>query len=557
MFYVNERLTTDSFLNYLNCVMPCKEINCATIQSELGKAKLPKIYNTERRGAHISDFVESVKRNINFPMKVDIFDTTLRDGEGTPGVSFTLEEKVEIAKALDKLGVAVIEAGSPITSDIEKRTFKRIVKMKPSAKICGLARVLQEDIEACFECGVDRVHVFIATSDIHLKYKLRMTEKEALDKTVKSIKFIKAHGIECEFSCEDATRTPLERLKMFYKAAEDAKTDIINLPDTLGVMEPDAIINLVSEIRKIVKIPLSLHCHNDFGLAVMNSLSGVKAGASQVHVTVNGLGERAGNANLEQVVTALELLYGIPTGINMKLLTKTSRMIQKYSLINLPPNYPIVGENAFAQQTGIHVHGVLAKKETYEPFPPSIVGQERRITIGKSTGHHAIEYFLKRHNYQFNEAQLLEIVKSVREIVALKKKILDKEVLLIAEDVLGEVSKKKENIKLEALSVTTGTMRPKAEIRLNVRGQIKEGESTGIGPVDASAKAIESALGEWFRLAKYKLEAISGGTDSLCSVEVVMEDEQGNTSIGSAIGPDIVKTSVNAIMEGINRLYRT
>jgi len=509
-----------------------------------------------KSGTHLSDFVESIKRNINFPMKVDIFDTTLRDGEGTPGVNFTPQEKVEIAKALDYLGVAVIEAGSPITSEAERKTFKETVKLRPRAKICGLARVLQEDIEACLECNVDRVHVFIATSDTHLRYKLRMTEKEALDKTVKSIEFVKAHGVECEFSCEDATRTPFDRLKTFYEAAEDAKADIANLPDTLGVMEPDAMINLVTEIRKIIKIPISLHCHNDFGLAVINSLAGVKAGASQIHATINGLGERAGNASLEQVVTALELLYGVPTEINMKLLTKTSRMVQKYSLINLPPNYPIVGENAFTQQTGIHVHGVIAKKETYEPFPPELVGQKRRITIGKSTGHHAIEYFLKRLNIRFNEPQLLEIVERVREITALKKKILDKEILLIAEDVLGAVSENRENVKLEALSVTTGTVTPKAKTRLNVRGEMKEGEGTGVGPVDASAKAIENALGEWFHLAKYKLEAISGGTDSLCSVEVVIEDERGNTSIGSAIGPDIVKTSVDAIIEGINWLYR-
>ena len=513
--------------------------------------------NCIERRACLSGFVgSSFKRSVNFPEKVDIFDTTLRDGEGTPGVNFALEEKVEIAKALDNLGVAVIEAGSPITSEVERRTFKEIVKLQPRAKICGLARVLQEDIEACLECGVDRVHVFVATSDTHLKYKLRMTEKEALDKTVKSIEFVKAHGLECEFSCEDATRTPLERLKTFYKAAEDAKADIVNIPDTLGVMEPDAIVNLVTEIRKVIKIPISIHCHNDFGLAVMNSLAGVKAGASQVHATVNGLGERAGNASLEQVVAALELLYGVPTGIKMELLTKTSRIIQKYSLVNLPPNYPIVGENAFTQQTGIHVHGVLAKKETYEPFSPELVGQKRRITIGKSTGHHAIEYFLKRHNYQFNEAQLREIVDRVREITAFKKKILDKEVLLIAEDVLGETSEKRESVKLEALSVTTGTITPRAKIKLNVRGQTKEGESTGVGPVDASAKAIEIALGERFHLAKYKLEAISGGADSLCSVEVVMEDELGNTSTGSAIGPDIVKTSVDAMIEGINRLYR-
>ena len=504
---------------------------------------------------YTSDFLESVIRNTDLPASVAIFDTTLRDGEGTPGVNFTVEEKVEIAKALDALGVTVIEAGSPITSQAERETFREIIKLIPQAEVCGLARVLQEDIEASIECEVDRVHAFVATSDTHLRYKLRMTQQEALEKTVKSVEFVKSHGLKCEFSCEDATRTPLKRLKAFYRAAEDAHADIVNIPDTLGVMEPDAMAKLVTEIRKTVKIPISLHCHNDFGLAVMNSLAGVKAGASQVHVTVNGLGERAGNASLEQIVAALELLYGVPTGVNLKLLTKTSRMVQKYSLVNLPPNYPIVGENAFTQETGIHVHGVIARKETYEPFPPELVGQKRRVTIGKSTGHHAIDFFLKRHNVQFDEAQLLEIVSRVRQIVALKKRILDREVLLIAEDVIGGGLERKENVKLESLLVTTGTICPISEVTLKVRGRMKKGEGTGVGPVDASAEAIMGALGEKFHLAEYKLDAISGGTDSLCQVEVIMEDKEGNTSIGSAIGPDIVKSSVDAIIEGINRLY--
>jgi len=321
------------------------------------------------------------------------------------------------------------------------------------------------------------------------------------------------------------------------------------------VMEPDAITRLVTEIKKEINIPISLHCHNDFGLAVMNSLAGVKGGATQVHVTVNGLGERAGNASLEQVVAALELLYNVSTSINMKFLTKISRIVQKYSLIRLPPNYPIVGENAFTQQTGIHVHGVLAKRETYEPFPPDLVGQKRRITFGKTTGHHAVDAFLKRCNYELTDTQLREIVERVREMAALKKKIADREVLAIAEDVLGGVSREKKRIKLKTLSVRTGTTIPTATVRLNINGKVKEGSSTGVGPVDASAKAIEIALGERFHLTKYKLEAISGGTDSLCVVEVVIEDERGRVFTGSAIGPDIVKTSVDAMLESINWLY--
>jgi 2-isopropylmalate synthase len=490
------------------------------------------------------------------PDKVDIFDTTLRDGEGTPGVNFTLEEKVDIAKALDELGVAVIEAGSPITSSAERRTFKEIVKLRLEAEICGLARVLEKDIDACLKSEVDRVHVFVATSDLHLRHKLRMSEEEALEKTVKSIQYAKSHDLMCEFSCEDASRTPLKRLNLFYNAAEDAGVDIINIPDTLGLMTPVTVKELVSSIRGTVKIPISIHCHNDFGLAVSNSLAGVESGVSQVHAAVNGLGERAGNASLEQVVAGLELLYHIPTGIDMVHLTKTSRLVQKYSLINLQPNYPIVGENAFTQETGIHVHGVLAKRETYEPYSPDIVGQRRRITMGKSTGHHAIEFFLKRHNIRFDREELLEIVKKVRELTALKKKITDKEVLLIANDVIHGRSEIVERVILENLIVRTGTISPLSRVTLSVEGESREGESSGVGPVDASAKAIMKALGEEFKLAKYGLEAISGGTDSLCQVEVMIEDDKGNISVGTSIGADIVKTSVDAIVESINRLYR-
>jgi 2-isopropylmalate synthase len=508
------------------------------------------------RKAKVSQFVESAIRNIDFPARVAIFDTTLRDGEGTPSVNFTLEEKVEIAKALDALGVAVIEAGSPVTSKTERETFKKIVELKPQAKICGLARVLPQDIEACVECDVDRVHTFIATSDTHLRYKLRMTEDEALEKTVRAVGLIKSHGLQCEFSCEDATRTPLKRLKTFYQAAEDAGADIVNIPDTLGVMEPEAMINLVTDIRGAIKVPVSLHCHNDFGLAAVNSLAGVKAGAEQVHVAVNGLGERAGNASLEQVTSALEMLYQVSTGINLSLLTRTSRIVQKYSLVNLPPNYPIVGENAFTQETGIHVHGVVAKKETYEPFPPELVGQKRRITIGKSTGHHAIERFLQKSNITFNRDQMREIVNRVRTIVAVRKKISDKEVLLITKDVTRGLEKK-EHVKLVDLQVKTGTINPTAKVTLKIQEKTVEAESEGVGPVDSCAKAIMSALGEQFNLSNYELEAVSGGADSLCQVMVVMEDMKGNTSIGSTIGPDIVKTSVEAMIESINQLYRS
>lgn len=496
------------------------------------------------------------KQSLKMPRRVLIFDTTLRDGEQPPGICYTLEEKLKIADQLDKLGVDVIEAGFPSNSPHELKAVEQIAKSGLKAKICGLARCHKGDINACLRAGVDRAHVFIATSDIHLRYKLKMSREKALSKAVESIEYCKAHGVECEFSCEDATRTDLRYLLEFYGMAEEAGADIVNVPDTVGAMDPDSFFKLISKVAEMVRIPVSVHCHNDFGLATANTIMGVKGGASQVHVTVNGLGERAGNASLEQVVTALKLFYGVETGVNLKLLTETSRLIQKYSMIPVPPNYPVVGVNAFAHEAGIHVHGVMERAECYEPYPPELVGQERRIVLGKHTGKHAVSSFVKAYFGEVPDEKVAIIVDRIKELSSRKKKITEDDVLAISEEVLRRPSDEEKKIELTEMVVVTGNkVSPTAFVHLKIGDELRVAASAGVGPVDAAAHAIQKALREEVRLLNYKLEAISGGTDALASVEVLVDDLGGIKARGTAISGDIVMSSVQALIDSLNKLY--
>jgi len=506
-------------------------------------------------GIFVSDFISPVRERSKFAARVNVFDTTLRDGEQTPGVCFTLEDKLEIAKKLDELGVDVIEGGFPVNSDEETETIQKIKRLGLDAKICGLARCVQADVDACLKADVDRAHIFIATSDIHLKYKLRMEEAKALEQAVATTEYVKAHGLECEFSCEDATRTPLDRLIRFYTSVEGSGADVHNVPDTVGVMEPESMHELIIRLRGRLKKPISMHCHNDFGLAVANTLAGVKAGAAQVHTTINGLGERGGNASVEQTATALKAMYGVKTGIRLERLKETSKLVERFSMVKLMPNYPIVGENAFAHEAGIHVHGVLAKAESYEPLTPEMVGQKRRIVMGKHTGKHAVASFVKER-YNLSDEQITAVVEKVRGVTVNKKKITEDDVIAIVEGVLGSVKEVEALAKLnEVLIITGNKITPTASVQLSLDGSNKVAAGVGTGPVDAVSRAIQSALGEKIALQNYKLEAISGGTDSLCSVEVTLEDKDGKMARGMAVGADIVMASVNALMEGLNRLY--
>ncbi|NYB52050.1 MAG: 2-isopropylmalate synthase [Methanobacteriaceae archaeon] len=500
-------------------------------------------------------YIENVLEEIKLPEKVRIFDTTLRDGEQTPGVAITPDEKIRIAKRLDRLGVDVIEVGFPAASLGESKAAREIKSLGLNAQVCGLARVLQEDLDAAINSDVDYIHTFIGTSPLHREYKLHMSQDEILAKAVDAVEYIKDHGIIAEFSAEDATRTEFDFLEKIYSAVEDAGVDVINVPDTVGVMVPLSMRKLVSDLKNVVSIPISVHCHDDFGLAVANSLAAVEAGAEQIHATINGLGERAGNTSLEEVVMALITSYGIKTNITTELLVGTSELVSRITGVKMPPNKAIVGENAFAHEAGIHVHGVLQKAETYEPLKPEMVGHTRRIVMGKHTGARAIRSKLDEYGIEMDENQFCMLYDQVKKLGDKGKMVTDADLQALAETVLGKP--KEEKVKLEGFTVMTGdNVLPTATVKLNIDGKIKTAAKTGVGPVDAAINAIQSLVRETadIELREYHIEAITGGTNALAEVFVILEDGEGNSATGRSTVEDVVMASVEAVLDAINKI---
>ena len=493
---------------------------------------------------------------------VEVFDTTLRDGEQTPGISFTNEQKRTIARQLDKLGVDIIEAGTPINSKEEKDIVRLICNEGLSAKICGLARVLTQDIDACIDCGVDMIHIFVPSSQIQREHTMKLSEEEVKERTYAMTKYVKEHGFLCMFSAMDATRTRKEYLIDLLKTAEEAGADILNVPDTVGVSEPFAIFELVTEIHQAVTAPISIHCHNDFGLAVANSLAAVKAGASQVQVSVNGLGERAGNAELVETVMSLNSIYGLKTNIKTVYLFETAKLIERFSGVQIPITKPIVGENAFSHESGIHAHGVIEKSETFEPgiMTPEMVGHRRRIVLGKHTGRHSIEKKLSEIGMTPPKEQLEEILERVKELGASGKKVTDDDLFTIAEVVTGELSRHERVVTLKELSVMTGSnLIPTASLRAIVRGKECTSAQMGVGPVDAAIKAVHEIIGDEIggdiELKDFRIEAITGGSDALAEVIVgVKKGDRVVTARGAQ--DDIVMASVEAFINAVNRLMQ-
>jgi 2-isopropylmalate synthase len=500
-------------------------------------------------------YIERVKGMMNLPENVRIFDTTLRDGEQTPGVAITVDEKLRIAKKLDELGVDVIEVGFPIASDGERESARKIKKLGLKARLCGLSRVLREDVDAAVDSDVDYIHTFVGTSPLHRKFKLKMDKDTILDKAVDTVQYIKDYGVEAEFSAEDATRTEFDYLLDIYAAVEEAGVNCINVPDTVGVMIPSSMKWLIRNLKQNLKVPISVHCHDDFGLAVANSLTAVEAGAQQIHVTVNGLGERAGNASLEEVVMALITRYGIKMNIKTELLVNISEFVSRITGIKMPPNKAIVGENAFAHEAGIHVHGVLAKAETYEPITPEMVGHTRRIVLGKHTGAKAIKSKLVEYGIEMSDQQFERVFEQVKNLGDKGKKVTDADLKAIAESIIGKA--KKEMVKLVDFSVMTGDhIMATATVKLKIDGVIKTTSRTGVGPVDAAINAIQTLLGDIasIELKEYHIEAITGGTNALAEVFVIMGDKKGNRATGRSAREDIVMASVEAVLDAINKI---
>lgn len=489
--------------------------------------------------------------------QIRIFDTTLRDGEQTPGVSLTPEEKLQIARQLSRLGVDAIEAGFPISSEGEATGVKLIAKEGLPVEVYALARANQRDIDAALRCDVGYLHIFLATSDLHLQHKLKLSREEALEKAVQAVSYAKEHGAVVEFSAEDATRSDPEYLGRVFRSVCEAGADRVNIPDTVGVASPIVMERVVNSVKQLVIRPISVHCHDDFGLAVANSLAGIKAGAVQAHVTVNGIGERAGNASLEELVMALHELAEMKTRIDTVLLYETSRLVSKITGVILQPNKAIVGDNAFGHESGIHTHGISVEASTYEPFDPALVGRKRWFQAGKHAGAHGIAAQLAEMGLSPSNEELARIVSKVKDLADKGKTVTDTDLVAIAETVISSFSPSSNPVSLVDFAVRTGiAVVPTASVRIKINGTEYVSSETGVGPVDSAMKAIQKLTDPLVhvRLKEYRLEAITGGSDALAEVLVRVEDDDGVAVSARTTGEDVVRASAEAMILGINKL---
>jgi 2-isopropylmalate synthase len=402
------------------------------------------------------------------------------------------------------------------------------------------------------------VHVFIPTSDIQREHTIKKSREQVLEITGDIIAYTRDHVGMCMFSAMDATRTDWNYLMDVYRAAVDAGATVINVPDTVGVITPTAMKQLVTRIDQEVDCPIDVHCHNDFGLAVANTIAAVEGGASQVQVTVNGLGERAGNADLAQTVMALSSIYGIDTGIRTTGLVETSRLVSRYAGISIPPTQPIVGENAFAHESGIHSHGVITRSDTFEPgiMTPEMVGHRRRLKLGKHAGRHAVRQMLTEVHLIPTDPQVDEIVGRVKVIASKGKRVTDADLYEIAESVM-QIQSDAKTLELQDIAIITGNhVIPTASVRATVNGTEHAFSSIGNGPVDAAVKAILGIIPAPIHLKEFNIEAISGGTDALGHVTIAVEDERGRVFDASASSDDIILASVEAVINAINLVCR-
>ena len=486
-------------------------------------------------------------------LKVKIFDTTLRDGEQTPGVSLNPDEKLRIALKLDEMGVNVIEAGSAITSPGEREGIKKVVEEGLNAEICSFTRAVQVDIDAALDCGVDSIHLVVPTSDLHLEHKLRKTREEVKAMALESTQYAVDHGLLVELSAEDSTRSDMEFLKKIFQEGIQAGAKRICACDTVGMLTPEKSYDFYQQLSQL-KVPLSVHCHNDFGLAVANSLSGLRAGATQAHVTVNGIGERAGNASLEELVVALHTLYQVPTSVDISMLYDLSRMVARITGVFLQPNKAIVGENAFAHESGIHADGVMKKASTYEPITPELVGHKRRFVMGKHVGSHIIKQKIEEMGLRVDEDRFKQIFQRIKSLGDMGKCVTDVDLQAIAEDVMGIMAEKP--VELEELTIVSGNkVIPTASVKLKIDDLETLEAGVGVGPVDAALVAIKKSISDVIdiELEEYHVDAITGGTDALIDVVVRLRHNQQVVTARST-QPDIINASVEAYLSGINKI---
>ncbi len=496
--------------------------------------------------------------------KIIIFDTTLRDGEQAPGASLNPAEKIEVARALADLGVDVIEAGFPISSPGDLSSVQVIAKQIKGPVICALARCVKADIDAAWEAvrlsRRPRIHVFLATSKIHMQYKLKKAEDEILRLAVESVKYARKYCAEVDFSPEDGSRTERNFLKQVVEAVIDAGATAVNIPDTVGYSYPEEFGSLIRFLKENVsnvnKAVLSVHCHNDLGLGVANSLAAIKNGARQVECTVNGIGERAGNASLEEIVmtirTRRDLFGDVETGIVTPNIYKTSRLVSKLTGFVVQPNKAIVGSNAFRHESGIHQDGVLKERSTYEIIRSEDVGfTGTGIVLGKHSGRHALAERLKELGYNLTAAQIDEVNAKLKELADKKKNIFDDDLVSIVEDHTGSI---KPVWRLESFVTTSGTkVAPAAEVTLKYKGKEIFAKSGGDGPVDACFKAIDKITGVKGELQDYRIEAVTKGKDALGEVSLRLK-AKGRTVTSRGSSTDIVEASLKAYINALNKI---
>lgn len=495
--------------------------------------------------------------------RVVIFDTTLRDGEQSPGVSLNIQEKLEIAQQLARLGVDVIEAGFPIASPGDFEGVKAVAAKVKGPVIAGLARANRKDIERAAEALKEaeraRIHTFIATSDIHLKHKLRMNRDQVLEAAVEAVRFSKTFTADVEFSAEDAFRSDVEYLCRVFTAVIEAGATTINIPDTVGYATPQEFGRFIKDIvdgtPNIGQAIVSVHCHNDLGLAVANSLAALENGALQIECTVNGIGERAGNASMEEIVMALytrKSIYGVDTSINKSEIYRTSRLIANLTGMMVQPNKAIVGKNAFAHESGIHQDGVLKERTTYEIMNPQMIGIfQNNIVLGKHSGRHAFRERLKELGYDLGDAELEKAFARFKGLADRKREITDEDLAVLVEDELRSVP---EAFTLDYLHITSGTaLVPTATVRLKREEEVFEEASCGDGPVDAAYKAIDKVTNIGARLTSYNIKATTSGEDSQGEVSVKVERE-GRIYTGRGVDTDIIVASAKAYLNAINKI---
>jgi len=498
--------------------------------------------------------------------KLIIFDTTLRDGEQAPGFSMTVEEKVKMAQQLERLNVDVIEAGFAAASEGDFEAVRKVAENIKTSIVCSLARALNSDIEKAGEALAPaerrRIHTFIATSPIHMQYKLKMKPEEVLNRAVQAVKYALNFTDDVEFSAEDAFRSEREFLYRVFEAVINAGAKTINVPDTVGYATPEEFGKLIADIKNNVpnidKAVISVHCHNDLGLAVANSLSAVKNGARQVHCTINGIGERAGNAALEEVAMAIKVRHDyfkeVYTEINTKEIYKTSRLLCRITGSFVQPNKAIVGDNAFAHEAGIHQHGILAHRETYEIMRAEDVGvPASKIILGKHSGRHAFKTRLTELGYNLPEEKIDILFAKFKKLADKKKEVFDEDIeALIFEEIASEIPSK---IKLNYFHVLSGdNVIPTATVKIQKDEEEIISTSCGDGPIDSAINALEKALNIKGKLIDYSIRSLSSGKDAMGEVRVMVrfEDTDMITS-GKGTSTDIIEASIKAYLDAYNR----